>query len=114
MGDKYNVGQGIAGRSIHAHDITFNQQWNEISHHVDLLTLAKELSLLRAELRKEATESEHDIAIGAIASAEKAAKEGNGAKALEALKDVGNWAIDVATKIGVSVAAEAIKKASGF
>lgn len=65
-------------------------------------------------LKKEAKEPEHDSAIGAIASAETEAKKGNKAKALEYLAQAGQWALDVATKIGVGVATVAIKAALGI
>jgi len=46
--------------------------------------------------------------------AAKAAKEGNGPKALEYLKAAGKWAMDTATKVGVSVASDALTKAIGM
>jgi hypothetical protein len=42
------------------------------------------------------------------------AKEGNGPKALEYLKMAGKWALDKASKIGLSVAAAALKAALGL
>jgi hypothetical protein len=47
------------------------------------------------------------------AMAEKAATEGDGPKALQYLKAAGKWAQEAATKIGVEVAAAAIKSAMG-
>jgi hypothetical protein len=61
-------------------------------------------------MRKEASDPEHDEALGAVASAEKAAKQGDGPKALEYLKAAGKWAMDVATKIGTALAVEAMKQ----
>jgi len=81
---------------------------------IDLSVLAKELAKLRTELKKEASEPDHDISIGTIASAESSAREGNGPKTFEYLSKTGKWAIDVATKIGVPVATEALKKAIGL
>ena len=49
---------------------------------------------LRRHLRQEAVEPEHDVAIGAVANAEVAAKEGNGPKALEWLGKAGKWTLD--------------------
>jgi hypothetical protein len=72
------------------------------------------LAILRAELLKEAKEPEHYTTIGTIASAETAAEKGDGPKALECLKAAGKWTLDVASKIGVSVATEAIKKSMGI
>jgi hypothetical protein len=55
-------------------------------------------------------EPENDIAVSEIAKAEQAARSGNGPKALEHLRSTGKWALDLATKIGTSVAVETIKK----
>jgi hypothetical protein len=116
MGDDFNISggqQGAVGRNAHAHDMTFNQIWNQNGGSIDLPTLAKDLAILRAELLKEAKEPEHYTAIGAVASAETAAQKGDGPKALEYLKAAGTWTFDVATKVGVSVAAEALKTVIG-
>ncbi|RZJ77250.1 MAG: hypothetical protein EOO20_29030 [Chryseobacterium sp.] len=77
---------------------------------LDLEVLASELGKLRGVARQQATEAEHDTAVGAIAQAESAAKEGNENDAMQYLAKSGTWALDIATKVGVSVAAEAIKK----
>jgi hypothetical protein len=69
---------------------------------------------LRGYPRQEAVEPEHDIAIGAVANAEVAAKEGDGPKTLEWLGKAGKWALDNATKIGVGVATSALKTALGL
>jgi hypothetical protein len=115
MGDKYIVGQaGAVGPSAHASGITFNQIWNQIEGTVDLPQLAKELAVLRQSMKNESTEPDQDIAIGAIAAAEQAAKSGNGPKALEFLKSAGKWSLDVAQKIGVGIATVAIKNALGI
>jgi hypothetical protein len=78
---------------------------------IDFRSLAHELETLRIAMRKEATITEHDIAIWEVAAAQTAAAQGNGAKALEHLKNAGQWAFDVSTKIGVGVAIAAIKTA---
>lgn len=112
MRDKYTAGQvGAQGPGAHAHDMTFNQIWNQTSEKINLFELVSELSELRRKLKEEATKPEHDISIGAIAAAEKSAKEENGPKTLEYLSKAGKWALDIATKIGVSVATEALKAA---
>jgi len=72
------------------------------------------LKELRNSLRKEASERDHYVALGEVASAEKAAKEGNGSKALEHLKEAGSWVWEVATKIGIGVATAAAKTALGL
>ncbi|KAB2946425.1 COR domain-containing protein [Candidatus Methanoperedens sp. BLZ2] len=115
MRDQYKAGQvGAQGPGAHAHDITFNQIWNENKDDIDLLALAMELNDLRLRLKKEATKPEHDIFIGAITSAEGFAREKNGPKTLEYLSKAGKWTLDIATKIGVPVATEALKKALGL
>lgn len=115
-GDQYNItGQtGAVGPNAHAHDITFNQAWNQLSGTMDLPSLKGELDLLRQALKREATDPEHDIAIAQVANAEIAAKEGDGAKMLEHLRKTGQWVLSVATKIGVTVAATAINHALGL
>ena len=72
------------------------------------------MNTLRRYLRQEAVEPEHDVAIGAIANAEVAAKEGNGPKTLEWLGKAGKWTLDNAGKIGVEVATAALKIALGL
>jgi hypothetical protein len=78
---------------------------------LDLATLAEELGRLRAAARQEATEGEHDVALGGIAQAESAAKKADVTSVLRHLATAGKWALDVATRIGASVAVEAIKRA---
>lgn len=115
MRDKYAAGQvGAQGPSAQAHSMTFNQLWNESGDQIDLSLLTKELAELRLKLKEKALEPEHDISIGAIASAESYAKEGNGPKTIEHLSKAGKWALDIATKIGVPVATEALKTALGL
>ena len=115
MGDKYIAGQvGAQGPGAHAHDMTFNQLWSQSGQSIDLQALATELNTLRRYLRQEAVEPEHDVAIGAIANAEVAAKEGNGPKTLEWLGKAGKWTLDNAGKIGVEVATAALKIALGL
>lgn len=115
MGDKYiTKGQiGAVGSKAHAHDMNFNQVWQEKSGDIDLEVLAIELSQLRDHLRGIVSLPEHDVAIGAIANAEVAAKEGDGAEAMSWLSKSGKWALDAATKIGVGVATAAIKTSLG-
>lgn len=111
MGDKYNVGQGGAiGPNAHAHDMAFNQIWNQVQGTIELLKLAEELATLRRAMKQEALDAEQDIAVSEVAKAEQSAKIGNGPKTIEHLRSAGKWALDVATKIGTSLAVEVIKK----
>ncbi len=108
--DTYSAGQaGAMGPGSAAQNMTFSQVWNQHSESIDLAKLELELSSLRAAMRAQASEPEHDLALGEVAAAEKEAKNGNGPRALEHLKKAGKWALDVATKIGVGVATSAIK-----
>jgi hypothetical protein len=112
VGDQYKVGQaGAVGPNSHAHDITFQQVWNEAAEKLDLETLASELAQLRPALKQASTSAEEDMAVGEVAMAEVAAKQKDGPKALAHLKNAGKWALGVAEKIGVGVATAAIKSA---
>jgi hypothetical protein len=117
----YIFGQaGAVGPGSHAEQTTFVQAWHELERRADTTVLADELARLREALRELATEPEHDAAIGALAEAEIAAKEGQGPEAIEKLsvfarmKSAGKWALDAGTQIGTTVAAEAIKLAAGL
>ena len=115
MGDQYKVGQaGAVGPNAHAHDMTFQQVWNEAAGKIDLDALAGDLARLRSALKAEAKSPEEDAAVGSIALAEVAAKEKDGPKALAHLKAAGHWALEIAEKIGVAVAAGAIKAGMGL
>jgi hypothetical protein len=108
-GDTYNIpGQaGAVGPGAHAHDNTFQQ----IQGAIHLPKLAEELGCLRIAMKSEATGTrEQDKAIGAVADAEEAATKGDGSAALGYLKTAGKWTLGIAEKIGVAVAAEAIKR----
>jgi hypothetical protein len=116
MGDKYiTSGQvGAVGPGAHAHDLHFDQIWNQSAGEIDIVSLSGELSRLRERLRSEAQTPEQDIAVAAVANAEVAARNGDGPKAMEWLNKSGKWAFDVATKIGVGVATAALKAALGI
>jgi uncharacterized protein YjbI with pentapeptide repeats len=110
-GDTFNTGQaGAVGPNAHAHDMTFQQVQHQGA--LEIPRLAEELARLRAAMKREAGDApEADEAVGAVASAQKAVAAGDGAGALQHLKNAGSWALGVAEKIGVSVAAKAIEKA---
>lgn len=109
-GDTYHIpGQaGAIGPGAHTHDNTFQQ----IQGGLDLPKLAEELARLRAALRQEAKdEPRADEAIGSLAAAEKAARQGDSAGVLSHLKAAGAWTLGIAKEIGVPVAVEALKRA---
>ena len=111
-GDQFNVkgGQiGAIGTGAHAHDINFNNMWNQLIGDIDLRELGPELAKLREEMKDEAVETEHYTALAEIAKAEAAATSGDGAKVLEHLRSAGTWALEAATKISSKLAVEAIE-----
>ena len=99
---------GAVGHGAQAHN--FQQIWNQGS--LDLSRLAEELAQLRAAMKQETEGTrEQDKAVVAVAYAEEAAIMGDGPTTLQHLKTAGQWTLGIAEKIGVAVAAEAIKKA---
>lgn len=114
MGDQYFVnGQaGAVGKNASAHSTTnYQQQWKLAERNIQLEVLAAELNALCQKLSTVATLPGHYVSISHIAAAEIAAKEANGSKALECLSKAGQWAWDVATKVGTGVMTELAKKA---
>lgn len=102
------------GSNAHAHDMTFQQIGGNIERSMDLSALAGELETLRLAMKSEATEPEHDAAVGEVAKAGQAAKAKDSSKIAESLKAAGKWALDIATKIGTSLASEAPKESLGI
>jgi hypothetical protein len=114
MGDRYSIRDsqvGAVGPGATASDNTFVQQ--QAPAEIDLEALAAELARLRATLRERGTEAEQDLAVGEVAAAEVAAKQGDAEGALRHLKLAGQWALGVATEIGVPVATAALKSVLG-
>jgi hypothetical protein len=108
-GDTYNIGQGIGvGRNVTMKNVVVNQYQGQ--QKLDLPKLADELGTLRTQMKKEATTPEHDVAVGAIAAAESAAKKGDEKSVLDHLKGAGQWGLELGLKVGVPVAIEAIKR----
>ncbi|WP_434141470.1 hypothetical protein JQR84_24390 (plasmid) [Pseudomonas luteola] len=102
---------GAIGANAKTEGNTFSQAWTQATSGIEFPALASELALLRAELRKIATDLEHDQAVASIGAAEVAAKKNDGEGALKHLKAAGKWALDTATKIGTQVAVKAIENA---
>ena len=105
---------GAVGSDAHVHDIQFRQTLERAANTIDSSRLAEELAQLKAELAKLASDRDHYAALVAVSDAAVDAKAGDGVGALSKLAAAGKWAFDVATKIGVSVAADAIKVAIGL
>jgi hypothetical protein len=109
-----NKGINIYGGTLTAKNVSVGDgstAGDQVSPQLDLQKLSGELRQLREALQKEATEEEHKPALDAVDKAERAAKEGNVEAVLDHLKKAGKWALDVATKIGVSVASDVLKTA---
>jgi hypothetical protein len=114
--DKISVSGGQVceiGHGAHAHDMTFQQIWNQSGSQIDLPALVKELATLRQALKGEAKTAEEDAAVGEVAAAETAAKKGDGPSVLQRLKSAGEWVLKVAVQKGLDVATSAIKTALG-
>lgn len=113
MGDIYK-GKGQIGHFGPSHakrDIIYQQQ---MFASIDFDRLATELPLLIKALKEKATKTDDFIIVGAVAEAQKAAEENDHPGVMEHLKKAGKWALDAATSIGTSVAADAISKAMGY
>lgn len=104
---------GAVGPHATASNTTFNEGAH-VAHGVDLAVLADELGRLKLALKGAASDTGQFESLVAVSSAEDAARSGDGTTATAKLKAAGNWALDAATRIGVSVAEEAIKKAIGL
>lgn len=109
MGDVF---QNIKNSTIISRSVV--EGWNQAARDIDLPKLARELSELRTSMLQKASTPEQAMATGKVATAEKCATTGDGAGALQHLKDAGKWALEVATDIGTKVAAEVIKKSLGL
>lgn len=113
--DTYNADQvGAMGPNAHAHDMTFNQIWNQIERSINLDDLAREISTLYTKMKSEVSEPHEEAACEAIATAEIAARKGDGPQVLHSLAKAGTWALNTAQEIGTTLAAEVIKKALGL
>lgn len=111
----FNTGvAGAVGPSAQASNVTINQNYGTMLSGIDMLTLAPQLDKLKKKLITEAKSTEQLLAVAAVSGAHDAAKSNQPSVVGEKLKGLGGWVLDTATKIGCTVAAEAIKKASGF
>jgi hypothetical protein len=119
VGDKINVGAAhvVMGSHASARDIsTEGSVRQQTANFADLKAVADELAVLRKALRKENSDDdvERDAEIGAIALAEQAARGGDHNKMVAHLRPAGKWALEIASRIGVSLASSAIKSAMGL
>ncbi|MBB3133627.1 hypothetical protein FHS26_001340 [Rhizobium pisi] len=113
--DTFIVGRaGAVGPNASATHTTFNENYGTMLQGIEMAPLAEDLATLKQNMAGQATTTEQFNAIAAVSAAEDAARSGDETTVVEKLKAAGTWALDVATKIGVAVATEAIKKASGL
>jgi hypothetical protein len=109
MNDSFQVNQaGAVGPGARANNTIFN---NENSSSIGLL--AEELAKVLAAAKAQAGDS-HQDSLQALSQATEIARGGNLSATLEKLKAAGSWALGIATKIGTTVAAEAIEHAIGL
>jgi len=108
-----NTGAGnqFNNNSSGSQNNTINEIASDIEKSYDLVELASQLSTLREAMRTRSTEEDHDIAVGNVASAVKAAKEKNIPDVIKYLKAAGSWAYNIAEKLSIPIAIEIIKKA---
>jgi hypothetical protein len=116
MGDQnINYGQaGAMGRGSTGTIDNYDKAWQQMAGSVDLNVLAAELSQLRGALRQKPTTVDEDKSIATVAEAEAEAKNGNGPGAIAKLAKAGTWVLGVAKEIGVTLAAEVLKKSIGL
>lgn len=108
------VNQGTAGAmGDNATNYGTSQQFIQAvpSSDIDMQALVAELVRLKSQLLSDATNSEHYHAVAEIESAKTAAEESDQVAVMRHLKAAGQWTLEVATKIGTSVAVAALKAA---
>ena len=113
MGDNYEVNQAfnVGPARFEVENLEVHQQYDGRQQELHLPHVATELSYLRNKMIERASTSQQYVAIGEVAAAEIAARDGNVEKVKEHLKKAGKWALDTATNIGTKVAAELIVQA---
>ena len=80
-----------------------------------LAALPAALDQLLAEMvRSAGTDTDRLLAVGKVAEAKKAAEANDAGGVLSALKAAGKWALEIAEKVGVKVASDAIATALGI
>ena len=79
-----------------------------------MASLAQELATLRSKMKELAQSGDEHEALTNVIRAQEAAEQKERSKVFEHLKRAGQWALDVATKIGVPLVVEALKIAAGL
>jgi hypothetical protein len=99
----------------YAHDTVLRQTLKQGGDSFDFVVLASELAQLRKAITNVQDSSpQAAVAVGEVAKAEIAAGEKNESEVMRHLKAAGKYAMETATKMGTSVAAEVIKKSMGM
>jgi hypothetical protein len=113
-GDQYiNYGQaGAIGQSALGTVNTFHQCWRRIESAVDLTKLATELTTLRSELVKSATNAVDYVQLGILAEAEREAESRNGPEVMGTLSRAAKAVLATAERIGTDIAAKVIVEAA--
>ena len=116
LGDVVSSGSEVnrTGESRVTSVVNIESAWDENKESVDLGILATELGSLLTQMKADASTGAHYMDMGHVVEAEKAAKEGNGPKALEYLSKVGKWTLDRGSEIGTKWVLEAAKSAMGL
>ena len=115
MRDSYQAGQaGAMGPNAKAENMNFVQILRDAIGENSLADLAADLEKLRAAMLAESKTADQDEAVAAVAQAEDAAKKGDAKGVFGFLKKAGKWAIDIATKVGTTVAGKALEKSMGL
>lgn len=107
---------GAMGDNASATNFTQNSLKYDLPDNFDYSKLRTELQSLKLHLQenKDENNSEHLDAISSVIKAEKSASEKDKKGVLDYLKKTGNWALNAATQIGATLAAEVIKKSMGM
>jgi hypothetical protein len=109
---------GAAGDSSSAAGFSQGQGAQTVNidgHGIDSVKLVTELQKLRESIAQSNTQDPDSIsAQKALSEAEDAARSGNSERVKASLARLGRWVLRLAEATGAAVAAEAIKRASGW
>lgn len=107
---------GILGDNVSVTNFTQNNLVYHLPANLDLRELSFELQTLKNHLQstKDENNDEHLDTLSNIIKAEKSANNEDRKGVVGFLKQTGKWALDAATEIGTSLAAEVIKKSMGI
>ena len=114
MGDTYNIQQaGNVGPQAGANS-TVTQVINNTANGVEYEKIMIEIEMLKKHLRAEASSDDNDILIGELTHLNKALEKKDEKKAVSVLKTCGAQLLDIAKRIGCSLAAAYISGQLGL